>query len=103
MKLFALTAQSVPTTVLCPQPFHQFLLCERTIFRELPYIVHVSGTPQPEKQPSDSKENDTLTSAFAPISHALGVRLVDPNTKTELNKTTEIVKYLRVSFAPVRS
>lgn len=65
---------------------------------ELPYIVHVSGTPLPEKQASDSKDNDSFTSAFAPISHALGVRLVDPNTKTELNKTTEIVKYLRDTY-----
>lgn len=66
---------------------------------ELPYVAHVSGIPMPEKMSSDSKTaNSNVCTAITLLCQALGVRLVDPNTKTELNKTAEIVSYLHDTY-----
>lgn len=51
------------------------------------------------KVPDESDtHNEKSYTVVTPIAQALGVRLVDPNTNTELTKASEIVAYLRVSL-----
>ncbi|KAL8439476.1 hypothetical protein Efla_004675 [Eimeria flavescens] len=60
---------------------------------ELPYIVHVSGIPDAGNVSTDTKKH--YDSDISPFCRALGVRLIDPNTKMELTKASDIVSYLR--------
>lgn len=66
---------------------------------ELPYLANVSGTPKMVKASDESDtHNEKTCTAATPIAQALAVRLVDPNTKTELTKASEIVAYLRNTY-----
>ncbi|KAL8446473.1 hypothetical protein Emed_004927 [Eimeria media] len=60
---------------------------------ELPYVVHVSGKPETGRVSGDVKKNGG--SFITPMCEALGVTLLDPNTKVELSQISEIVSYLK--------